>query len=74
MRAFSCLVANGTSCRKYDHTHQVVHSACALCARAASPLNPVTVHAGNIDDRNAEGGPANIVYAGNEDSASSSEP
>ena len=36
---------------------------------AASPLSPVTVHVGNIDNRNAEGGPA-----GNEGSASSSEP
>ena len=37
-------------------------------------LSPVTVHVGNIDDRNAEGGPGNIVHAGNEGSASSSEP
>ena len=36
--------------------------------------DPITVHVGNIDDRNAEGGPGNIVHAGNEGSASSSEP
>ena len=29
---------------------------------------------GDIDDRNAEGGPGNTVHAGNEGSASSSEP
>ena len=37
-------------------------------------LSPVTVHVSNIDDRNAEGGPGNIVHVGNEGSASSSEP
>ena len=30
--------------------------ACALCARTASPLSPVTVLVGNINDRNTEWG------------------
>ena len=63
------------SCRKCGHTHQLLFAHCARVrlARWSESCHSSSL-VSNIDDRNAERGPANIVHAENEGSANSSEP